>query len=85
MGLRDRFICDWAFCLSVLNYVQKAQRRFPFFFFLKRRFKMVSLLMKNSKVNNYGGPINFKGFHFFSFRESILLGCYPVCLSSYVP
>ena len=75
MGLRDQFICDWAFCSSVLNYVQKAQRRF----------QMVSLLMEYSKVNDYGGPINFKGFHFFSFRESILLGCYPVCLSTYVP
>lgn len=78
MGLRDQCICDWAFCSSVLNYVQKAQGRF----------QMVSLLMKYSKVNNYGGPINFKdlkGFPFLSFRESILLGCYPVCLSIYVP
>lgn len=57
MGLRDRFICDWASCSSVLSYVQKAQRRFH----------MVSLPMKYSKVNNFGGPINFKDVKGFPF------------------
>lgn len=39
---------------------------------------MVSVPMKYSKVNNFGRAINFKGFPFLHFRESILLGCYPV-------